>query len=63
MVSPYDHLTGSRKSEPPTKHIALPSIFFVLCHLMLSGHFYGYEIRNGNFWDLNFDPGIFLGFV
>ena len=66
MVSPYDHLTGSRKSESPTKHIAPPPptpIFFVLCHLMLSGHFYGYEIRNGNFWDLNFGPGIFLGFV
>ena len=66
MVSPYYHLTGSRKSESPTKHIAPPPpprYFFVLCHLMLSGHFCGYEIRNGNFRELTFGAGIFWGFV
>ena len=30
---------------------------------MLSGNFYGLEIRHGIFWGLNFRPGIFLGFV
>ena len=30
---------------------------------MLSGNFYGLEIRHGIFWGLNFGPGIFLGFV
>ena len=29
---------------------------------MLSGNFYGSEIRHGIFWGLNFGPGIFLGF-
>ena len=37
-------------------------LFFVLYHLMLSGNFYGSEIRHGIILGLNFGPGIFLGF-
>ena len=35
----------------------------MLYHLMLSVNFYGSKIRHGNFFGLNFGPGIFLGFV
>ena len=37
--------------------------FFVLYQLMLSGNFYGLEIRHGILGGLMFGPGIFLGFV
>ena len=35
----------------------------MLYHLILSGNFYGSEIRHGIFWGLDFGAGIFLGFV
>ena len=35
---------------------------FVLYHTMLSGNFYGLEIRHGIFLALKFGPRIFLGF-
>ena len=38
-------------------------LFFMLYHLMISGNFYGLEIRHGSFLVLNFVGGIFLGFV
>ena len=38
-------------------------LFFMLYHLMISGNFYGLEIRHGIFLVLNFVGGIFLGFV
>ena len=38
-------------------------LFFMLYHLMISGNFYGLEIRHGIFLVLNFVEGIFLGFV
>ena len=38
-------------------------LFFVLYHLMLSGNFYGSEIRHGISLVLIFVSGIFLGFV
>ena len=37
-------------------------LFFVLYHLMLSGNFYGSEIRNRIFRGLNVGPGSLLGF-
>ena len=37
-------------------------LFFVLYHIMLSGNFYGSEIRHGMFLVLKFGPRIFLGF-
>ena len=37
-------------------------LFFVLYHLMLSGNFYGSEIRHGMFLGLNIGPGVSLGF-
>ena len=37
-------------------------LFFMLCHLMLSGNFYGPEIWHGIFWQLNLGPGTFWGF-
>ena len=36
-------------------------LFFVLYHFMLSGNFFGSEIRHGILWGLNFGPGIFFG--
>ena len=38
-------------------------LFFVLHHLMLSGNFYGLEIRHEIFLGYNVGPGIFGGFV
>ena len=38
-------------------------LFFMLYHLMISGNFYGLEIRHGICLVLNFVAGIFLGFV
>ena len=38
-------------------------LFFVLYHLLLSGNFYGSGIRHGILWGLNFDPGIFGGYI
>ena len=38
-------------------------LFFVLYQLMLSGNFYGWEIRHGILGGLKFGPGMFLGFV
>ena len=38
-------------------------LFFVLHQLMLSGNFYGWEIRHGIFEGLKFGLGIFGGFV
>ena len=38
-------------------------LFFVLYQLMLSGNFYGWEIRHGFLGGLKFGPGMFLGFV
>ena len=38
-------------------------LFFVLYQLMLSGNFYGWEIRHGILGGLKFGPEIFLGFV
>ena len=37
-------------------------LFFVIYHLMLSGNFYGSEIRHESFLVLNFGPGIIFGF-
>ena len=38
-------------------------LFFMLYHLMISGNFYGLQIRHGIFLVLNFVRGIFWGFV
>ena len=38
-------------------------LFFVLHQLMLSGNFYGWEIRHGILGGLKFGPGMFWGFV
>ena len=37
-------------------------LIFVFYHLMLSGNFYGWQIRHEIFWELNFGPGIFCAF-
>ena len=44
------------------RKVLASNLFFVLHHLMLSGNFYGSEIRHGILWGLNVGPGIFLGF-
>ena len=51
VVSPYDHLTGSRKSELPTKHIAGGYSRFQVTRMVEGFVSFGFEI---------FDFGIFL---
>ena len=37
-------------------------LILVFYHLMLSGNFYGWQIRHEIFWELNFGRGIFCAF-
>ena len=64
MVSPYDHLTGSRKSESPTKHIAPPPPPHIFCVMSFNAFWTFLWLRNSEweFLGLKFWSRDFFGF-
>ena len=64
MVSPYDHLTGSRKSESPTKHIVPPPSPHIFCVMSFNAFWTFLWLRNSEweFLELKFWSRDFFGF-
>ena len=56
-------VVGVMKKSTKTFHYYYYVSIFCVILLMLSGNFYGLEIRHEIFWVLNFGSGIFLDFV